>query len=152
MCLCVVLWDLSIGVTVIILQISPEKITRDRKQIHKVVASTCFDPCLSVSLSSHQHYWTATHTNPPPKMPQTTLTQKLKKMLGEQLDTYNSRWHGVQEWHKVYVSSNQELFVCFSLLLCFPSAVFISIASRLHRLIQTDWDWAALSEFSASHI
>lgn len=35
-------------------------------------------------------------------------------------DVCDSWGHKVQEWHKVYVSSNQEIYVHFSTMSCFP--------------------------------
>ncbi len=73
-------------------------------------------------------------------------------MFGKQQDKYKLRWHkeyGVTECMSAPIKKYLRAF-----LFCYasPRAVFISIASQLHKLIQSDWEWAAPLEFSASHI
>lgn len=125
--LCAVLWDLGICVAVIINRLAPSKITRDWKLIHKVGLQRPLHLlilCLSISPSFSPNITEQLH-HPPPTHPQKnkipsnatkyshTQTDGAKQHWGEQLDRYKSRWHGVQEWHKVCVGSNEEVFVCF---------------------------------------
>ena len=127
MCLCAVLWDLGICVTVIINRLALSKITRDWKLIHKVGLQRPLHLlilCLSVILA--RHHWTATLFSPPPVHPPqnnknsfkrnqvfSDTNKRAKQHWGEQLDRYKSRWRRLQEWHKVCVGSDEEVFVCF---------------------------------------
>lgn len=46
----------------------------------------------------------------------------------------------------------ESIWLLFLLSHVFPCALFISSASWLHRLIQTDWEWAVHLGFSASRL
>lgn len=121
--LCVVLWDLSICVTVIINRLalgkSPEIGNRSTKLDYSglYIFWSFVSPFLCLLANITKQLRLPKITLQSHKCNQVFSCTKKKPLLDEQLGIY---YLWVQEWHKVCVSSNQEVFVCFPLLLCFP--------------------------------
>lgn len=110
--------------------ISPQKFTRDWKQILKAglrwplhIWSVVFSflPILSYITEQLNNKPLKTHKQPRKKEENTTLYY-----ANSWIHKCSLQWQGVQEWHTVYVSFNPEAFLFLSLSSRFPCALFVS--------------------------